>query len=303
MTLVVNLVRTVSSAKFICCCRRNHWCDCHVTHTPKCNESAKIRANHQLWLNNTDCLCFPSAAYELRQSSDLALLTKWPVFLQNTFGNPAHVNQTNLNGKLRKKLGGPNGGSSKHLRGPWPTQPPPLESPLLMFPLLFCISLCVCFSGVNFFVKACCVKCCLWVLPYRSLDIITRTVWMPWACTSRFAALAFMFGGHSQLTRPSTRRWKFLRFAKYAISFLFPCPGCRRANDGARPIRRSYLYNFLGRVKCEWSLHVASDFFRGSCCIHSMLYLKIVLCRVIFAPPPPLRIPGDGPDCSKRYCD
>jgi len=34
-----------------------------------------------------------------------------------------------------------------------------------------------------------------------------------------------------------------------------------------------------------------------------MLYLKIVLCRVIFAPPPPLRIPGDGPDCSKRYCD
>jgi len=46
MTLVVNLVRTVSSAKFICCCWRNRWCDCRVTHTPKCNESAKIRANH-----------------------------------------------------------------------------------------------------------------------------------------------------------------------------------------------------------------------------------------------------------------
>jgi len=42
MTLVVNLVRTLSSAKFICCCCRNPWCDCHVTHTPKCNESAKI---------------------------------------------------------------------------------------------------------------------------------------------------------------------------------------------------------------------------------------------------------------------
>jgi len=37
-------------------------------------------------------------------------LTKWPVFLQNAFGNPAYVNQTNLNGKLRKNLGGPNGG-------------------------------------------------------------------------------------------------------------------------------------------------------------------------------------------------
>jgi len=33
MTLVVNLVRTVSSVKFICCCWRNPWCDCYVTHT------------------------------------------------------------------------------------------------------------------------------------------------------------------------------------------------------------------------------------------------------------------------------
>jgi len=33
MTLAVNPVRTVSSAKFICCCRRNLWCDFHVTHT------------------------------------------------------------------------------------------------------------------------------------------------------------------------------------------------------------------------------------------------------------------------------
>jgi len=33
MTLVVNLVRTVPSAKIICCCWRNPWCDCHVTHT------------------------------------------------------------------------------------------------------------------------------------------------------------------------------------------------------------------------------------------------------------------------------
>jgi len=33
MTLVVNLVRTEPSAKFICCCWRNLWCDWHVTHT------------------------------------------------------------------------------------------------------------------------------------------------------------------------------------------------------------------------------------------------------------------------------
>jgi len=42
----VNLVRIDPSAKFICCCWRNLWCDCNVTHTPKYNESAEIRANH-----------------------------------------------------------------------------------------------------------------------------------------------------------------------------------------------------------------------------------------------------------------
>jgi len=45
MTLVANLIRTVASAKFICCWR-NPWCDCHVTHTPKCSESAKILGNY-----------------------------------------------------------------------------------------------------------------------------------------------------------------------------------------------------------------------------------------------------------------
>jgi len=58
MTLVVTLARAVLSAKFNRCCWRNPWCDGHVTHTPKC------------------CLCFPCAAYELRQSLDLVLLTK-----------------------------------------------------------------------------------------------------------------------------------------------------------------------------------------------------------------------------------
>jgi len=77
-----------------------------------------------LWLNNTDCLCFPCAAYEFRQSSDLAQLTKWPVFLQNTFGNLAYVNQTNLNGNLREKLGGKTGCQAKIGGGAWPTQAP-----------------------------------------------------------------------------------------------------------------------------------------------------------------------------------
>jgi len=56
MALAVNLVRRVLSAKFIYCCWSNPWCDFRVTHTPKCNEPAKKRANHELWLNNTDCL-------------------------------------------------------------------------------------------------------------------------------------------------------------------------------------------------------------------------------------------------------
>jgi len=42
----VNPVRTDPSAKFVCCCWRNPWCDSKVTHTPKCNDSAKIRTNH-----------------------------------------------------------------------------------------------------------------------------------------------------------------------------------------------------------------------------------------------------------------
>jgi len=64
-----------------------------------------------------------TAYHELRHSSELVLLTKWPVFLQNAFGNPAYVNQTNLNGKreIKKKTGG----ASKNLGWPWPTQAPP----------------------------------------------------------------------------------------------------------------------------------------------------------------------------------
>ena len=67
------------------------WCECHVTHTPKCKWASQNKG--KLWLNNTHCLCFPCAANELRQNLDLglALLTKWPVFLQNSSGNPCPI--------------------------------------------------------------------------------------------------------------------------------------------------------------------------------------------------------------------
>jgi len=43
-------------------------------------------------------------------------LTKWPVFLQNAFGNPAYVNQSELKREIKKKtgkLGGQTGGQAK----------------------------------------------------------------------------------------------------------------------------------------------------------------------------------------------
>jgi len=78
-------------------------------------------------LNNTDGLCFPCAAYELRHSLGLALLTKWRVLLQNAFSNPAYVNQTIL--KLRQKRVRQPGGQAKIWGGmahPAPTSESPL---------------------------------------------------------------------------------------------------------------------------------------------------------------------------------
>jgi len=54
--------------------------------------------------------------------------------LQNAFGNTAYVNQTNLNGKLRKKLGCQTGGQAK-IWGAMAHPGPPLESPLSVTPL------------------------------------------------------------------------------------------------------------------------------------------------------------------------
>jgi len=101
MTPAVNLVRTVPSAKFICCCWRNPWCDFRVTHTPKCNEPVKILYKqiinfgltirivcllHLCWLRNTAQL-----------SSGTVDKSKWPVFLQNASGNPSGDTTQNIN--------------------------------------------------------------------------------------------------------------------------------------------------------------------------------------------------------------
>jgi len=46
MSLLVNLLWTVPSMKFICGCWRNPWCNYDVTHKPKCYEPAKIRETY-----------------------------------------------------------------------------------------------------------------------------------------------------------------------------------------------------------------------------------------------------------------
>ena len=126
MTLVVNLVRTVSLAKFICCCWRIPWCDCHVTHRNVMSQP-KYGQIINCGLTILTASLFSCTAYELRHGLDQALLTKWPVFLQNAFGNPTYVNQTNLNGKLRKKHWGPNGAPSKNLGGGHGPRRPPFR--------------------------------------------------------------------------------------------------------------------------------------------------------------------------------
>ena len=164
MTLAVNLVMTEPSAKFISYFWRNLWCDWHVIHTPKCNESANIRANYLLWLTNTDSLCFPGASYELRHSLDLALFAEWPIFWQNAFGDPAYVNQTIL--KLRKKLGDQMGGQAK-ICGGMAHPGPPLESPLLAVHL--CLLHCVVEHRSGFF--------CCWSLLRTNAMVYFKLRW------------------------------------------------------------------------------------------------------------------------------
>ena len=84
----MNLLRTFLSAKFICCCWRNPWCDFLVTHTRKCNEPAKTRA---IVVAEQDGFSLFSLC-RLRNTTQLRSGTvgksKWPVFIQNASGNP-----------------------------------------------------------------------------------------------------------------------------------------------------------------------------------------------------------------------
>ena len=75
MTLVVNLVRKVLSAKFICWCWRNPWCYFCVMHTLKCNEPAKIKQIINCGLTILIVFVFPLPLYEIRRSLDMAPLT------------------------------------------------------------------------------------------------------------------------------------------------------------------------------------------------------------------------------------
>jgi len=78
----VNLVRAVHSRKFICCCWRNPWCDCHVTHTEMqwaSQYTGKLLiVAWQYWLS----LCF---LRRLRNTTQLRSgtvdISKRPVFL------------------------------------------------------------------------------------------------------------------------------------------------------------------------------------------------------------------------------
>jgi len=127
MTLVVNLVRTVSLAKFICCCWRIPWRDCYVTHThtPKCNESAKIRANYSLWLNNTDCLSVFLCRLRISTRLRSGAVDKMAGIFTKRIWQPYIICQPNeLKREVKKKTGGPNGEPSKNLGCHGPPRPP-----------------------------------------------------------------------------------------------------------------------------------------------------------------------------------
>jgi len=95
MALVVNLVRTVPSARFNRCCWRNPSCDFHVTHTPKCNEPAKIgqiiKYGITIFIVAMFSLCRLRITTELRSGAVDKM--KWPVNLQNASGNPNSLSQ------------------------------------------------------------------------------------------------------------------------------------------------------------------------------------------------------------------
>jgi len=118
MTLVVNLVRLVSSGKFICCCWRNPWCDYHVTHTPKCNESAKIGQIIDYGLTTLIVSVFQCCLRITTELRSGAVDKMAGIFAE--FGKPCICQPNEPKREIKKKTGGP----SKKLGGHGPPRPP-----------------------------------------------------------------------------------------------------------------------------------------------------------------------------------
>jgi len=87
----VALVGTVSSAEFICCCWRNPWCDCHVTHTPKCNDQTKIRANYLKKYSSLFSLCRSRITTELRSGTVDKMANIFTKFIWQPYSQSIHL--------------------------------------------------------------------------------------------------------------------------------------------------------------------------------------------------------------------
>jgi len=120
MTLVVNLVRIVSSAKFICCCWRKSWSDYHVTHKPKCNESAKIgqiiNCGLTILIASLLSLCCLRITKQLRSGA----VDKMAGIFTERIWQPCICQPNELKREIKKKTRGP----SKKLGGHGPSRPP-----------------------------------------------------------------------------------------------------------------------------------------------------------------------------------
>jgi len=134
MTLVVNLVRTVFSAKAICCCWRNPWCDCHVKHTHR-NVTNQPKYEQIVNCGVTILIVSLFSLSRLRITTQLrsGAVDKMAGIFTKRIWQPYICQPNELNGKLRKKMGGQTEGQAKICGGHGPPKPP-LESPLAMSP-------------------------------------------------------------------------------------------------------------------------------------------------------------------------
>jgi len=129
MNLVVNLVRTVSSAKFVCCCWRIRWCDCHVTH-----RNVTKQPKYRQIINRDLTILIVSVFPVLLTNFDKAQIWHcWQNgrYFYKTLWQPCTCQQNELKREIRKKLEGQTGGQAKS-GGAMAHPAPPLESPLFL---------------------------------------------------------------------------------------------------------------------------------------------------------------------------